>query len=84
MASEQHRINPAWCDAPYEVDYLLSVPSEPRRLWSRKRRLKWKRRLVRQMVKWYRYRYDLVFGVIPDAERTEVPVLYRRGNQVLE
>lgn len=56
MNCDECRINPAWISAPYEVDYLFRVPVELRSKWSRKRRLKFKRRLVRQMERTARIR----------------------------
>lgn len=50
----QDRLNAAWVDAPYRVDFLFAVPRCPRKNWSRKRRLKWIRRRTKQLLKSFR------------------------------
>ena len=44
------KLNPNWTTVPYEVSFCLWVPREPRKHWSRKRFLKWKRRFIKKTI----------------------------------
>ena len=47
--SANEKPNPLWVEAPYDAAFMIFY-SEPRsyRLWTRKQRLKWKRRKLKQ------------------------------------
>ena len=49
--SGEMEINPAYVDAPYSVSFCFGLNLGRRRFWSRKRRLKASRRIVRQHLR---------------------------------
>lgn len=78
--------NPNWVNAPYSGAALLCVPVPPWiRVWSRKRRLRWIRRIFKQQnVKvllnrfgsWYKCETRL--GILPPGYHKTIPILFKR------
>ena len=95
MLPETEFPNMDYVNAPYEVSFLLAVHVPPAvRAWSRKRRLRWRRRVVRQAVNRQRkrvqgaadgmaramYRFDLLLRTLPPEHGFKVPILFKREN----
>lgn len=82
--------------APFEVSFMLAVHVPPAvRAWSRKRRLKWRRRVVNYAMNYHKrrlkeirdgmvktmYRAELKTAYLPDDMRPPLlPILFKRSD----
>jgi hypothetical protein len=87
--------NMDYVDAPYRVAFTVAVYTPPAvRQWSRKRRLRWRRRYVRQALGMAKtrvksellrmrqtmYKCELVMGTLTERPNRTIPILFKRSD----
>ena len=68
-------VNPAYVEAPYKVSFLIGCPALGRRDWSRKRRLKARRRFFRRQEREAKLMRLVTAAMVENCKTIETRIL---------